>query len=230
MNCNHFSFRFTKTGGLGGMSSELSGFGTCSMGLRNFLVRLKVLPLEAAFSSRCRAFIAKLRERGIKVVVWDMDQTMGGGHCGEGILKEQAAEYIAQASPDFVEAVRALHLLDFKLAVATNSDPLEYDLPGQSRETHILGPDLAFALIEYWCKEALSRFEIMVGIDQNLHDEPKQLGKSRHMQIIAEHYQVRFEQMLLIDDSASNLGSLDGWQGLLVREPKVGFRFQDWET
>ncbi|CAL1169073.1 unnamed protein product [Cladocopium goreaui] len=102
--------------------------------LRNFLVRLKVLPLEAAFSSRCRAFIAKLRERGIKVVVWDMDQTMGGGHCGEGILKEQAAEYIAQASPDFVEAVRALYLLDFKLAVATNSDPLEYDLPGQSRE------------------------------------------------------------------------------------------------
>jgi len=93
--------------------------------------------------------------------------------------------------------------------------------------THILGPDLATALIEYWCKEALPKFEVMVGIDQDLHDEPKLLGKSRHMQIIAKHYEVPFNEMLLIDDSASNLKNTDGWQGLLVHEPKVGFRFQD---
>eukprot|EP00434_Breviolum_minutum_P011562 symbB.v1.2.010197.t1/scaffold621.1/size179687/3 len=64
----------------------------------------------------------------------------------------------------------------------------------------------------------------MVGIDQDLHDEPKLLGKSRHMQIIAKHYEVPFNEMLLIDDSASNLKNTDGWQGLLVHEPKVGPR------
>eukprot|EP00913_Durusdinium_trenchii_P032475 g30404.t1 len=131
--------------------------------------------------------------------------------------EEDAGAYIAKASPDFVEALRALVALDFKLAVATNSDPAEYDLPGQSRESHILGPDLATALIKYWCREALPKFEVMVGFDPDLHDDPRLLGKSHHMRIIAEHYQVPFEEMLLIDDSARNLRNTDGWQGARER-------------
>ena len=39
------------------------------------------------------------------------------------------------------------------------------------------------------------------------------IGKSRHMRIIAEHYGVPFREMLLIDDTASNLENHDGWQG-----------------
>ncbi|CAK9068405.1 Hypothetical protein SCF082_LOCUS34450, partial [Durusdinium trenchii] len=202
----------------------------CTRGVQRLLVTLKLLPAEAKLSPGCLLFVQYLRARSIKVVVFDMDLTMGGGHCGEGILKEDAGAYIAKASPDFVEALRALVALDFKLAVATNSDPAEYDLPGQSRESHILGPDLATALIKYWCREALPKFEVMVGFDPDLHDDPRLLGKSHHMRIIAEHYQVPFEEMLLIDDSARNLRNTDGWQGLLVREPKVGFRFEDCQS
>lgn len=33
------------------------------------------------------------------------------------------------------------------------------------------------------------------------------------MRIIAEHYGVPFREMLLIDDTASNLENHDGWQG-----------------
>ncbi|OLP84041.1 hypothetical protein AK812_SmicGene35121 [Symbiodinium microadriaticum] len=90
--------------------------------------------------------------------------------------EEAAAEYIAGASPDFVEALQLLAAEpDIRLAVATNSDPVEYDLPGQSRETHILGPDLAAALIGHWCPQALPKFEAMVGFDPSLPehaDEP----------------------------------------------------------
>ncbi|CAJ1439995.1 unnamed protein product [Effrenium voratum] len=156
----------------------------------------------------------------------------GSGPLRRGHLEgEHASEYIGKASPDFVEALRALTSSDVRLAVATNSDPLEYDLPGQSSETHILGPDLAAALIKHWCPEALDKFEVMVGIDPDLparKEEEKLPGKSRHMRVIAEHYKVPFSQMLLIDDSARNLNNTDGWQGrMLVREPSVGFRFAD---
>ena len=62
-------------------------------------------------------------------------------HCGEGIRKTEQEKYIRAASADFVALASALSLEpQFRLAVATGSDPAEYDLPGQSRETHILGP------------------------------------------------------------------------------------------
>ena len=65
---------------------------------------------------------------------------MSAEHCGEGIRKTEQDKYIRAASADFVALASALSLEPhFCLAVATGSDPAEYDLPGQSRETHILG-------------------------------------------------------------------------------------------
>merc|ERR1711924_198099 len=149
---------------------------------------------------------------------------MGSGHCGEGQPLEKMKEYIEGASPDFVEAIKVLSKIPgVRLAVATNSDPVEYDLPGQSRQTHILGPDLARALINHWSPDTLPCFEIMVGFDPKLHkDVPPALGKSVHMRRIAEHYHVPFECMLLIDDTPHNLENNDGWQGVLVRDPNIG--------
>lgn len=104
---------------------------------------------------------------------------------------------------------------------------MEYDLPGQSKETHLLGPDLASELINRWCPEALPRFEIMVGHDPRLHpEEPKLPGKSVAMRRIAAHYGVASERMLLIDDSKFQLETADGWHGLHVRG-KTGFSFDD---
>eukprot|EP00439_Symbiodinium_sp_Y106_P039165 s2340_g4.t2 len=183
----------------------------------------KFLPVSYGYATTMR------RAQG--VVLIEKDCTMGSGHCGGGIRKEAAAEYIAGASPDFVEALQLLAAEpDIRLAVATNSDPVEYDLPGQSRETHILGPDLAAALIGHWCPQALPKFEAMVGFDPSLPehaDEPMLPGKTWHMRRIAELTGVPAKKMVLFDDAARNLETDDGWRGVLVRDGRVGFQFKD---
>eukprot|EP00931_Biecheleriopsis_adriatica_P005650 TRINITY_DN107144_c0_g1_i1.p1 TRINITY_DN107144_c0_g1~~TRINITY_DN107144_c0_g1_i1.p1 ORF type:complete len:302 (+),score=40.93 TRINITY_DN107144_c0_g1_i1:53-958(+) len=183
----------------------------------------------AGASPRCRHFVAWVLANGFEVVVFDMDLTMGSGHCGYGIKLEDLDKYISGASPDFVEAVQVLSKIPgVQLAVATNSDPAEYDLPGQSRKTHILGPDLAKALISHWCPDAVDSFSIMVGFDHDCHkDVPLLPGKSWHMRRIAEHCKVPFSRMVLIDDSASRLANNDGWRGVLVRDHCTGFHFED---
>ena len=127
------------------------------------------------------AFINYLKSRDIKCVVWDMDHTMSAAHCGEGLLRGEAEAYINAVSPDFITLTKELVRQEFYLAVATGSDPKEYDIPGQSKETHILGPDLARALMET-CLEPkeIEAFGIMIGYDYRLHGcEPRNEGK-RH--------------------------------------------------
>jgi len=185
----------------------------------------------AGASPGCQRLLSWLMARHIEVVVWDMDHTMGSGHCGTGILHGAAVDaYVAGASRDFVEALGVLSSLPgLKLAVSTASDPLEYDLPGHSRDTHMLGPDLARELIGRCCPEALPRFDLMVGYDPDLHPEdPKLPGKSVAMRRIAAHFGADPSQMVLIDDSPNALQTTDGWYGLLVRG-RAGFSFLDCE-
>lgn len=180
-------------------------------------------------------FVAWLRSNEFKVVVWDMDCTMSAGHCGSGLKLDQLDAYIKDGSGDFVSAMyailnaNALHGDSFRCAVATGSDPCEYDLLGQSRDTHILGPDLATKLINYHCPETLYLFEVMVGYDCRLHvnDQDGDInyeGKREHMRRIQKHYNVPYKNMVLIDDSASSLVNEDGWSGVRVWG-KEGFRF-----
>mmetsp|Transcript_127141 Transcript_127141/g.283420 ORF Transcript_127141/g.283420 Transcript_127141/m.283420 type:complete len:216 (+) Transcript_127141:116-763(+) len=194
--------------------------------LRPFWTCCGSAPME---SQRCDRFVAWVVSSGLEVVVFDMDHTMSGMHCGSGLPIDQCHTYIEATSADFAEAARALHRIPgLHLAVATGSDPCEYDIEGQSRETHILGPDLAEAVIRYHCPEALPGFEIMVGYDWRLHGErSEEKGKRYHMQKIAAHYGVAFSRMLLIDDTPSNLENEDGWHGVLVRDASKGFRFED---
>jgi hypothetical protein len=184
-----------------------------------------------------QGFLDWLDKAGVAVVVWDMDCTMSAGHCGSGLPKAKLDEYIAATSPDFVAAVRAIASRvgspPLRLAVATGSDPAEYDLEGQSRDTHILGPDLASAVISRHCPEVLPLFEIMVGFDCRLHapvegttGEPLNMeGKRHHMRLIQAHFQVPFTRMVLIDDSPSSLVNEDGWLGIKV-DGRRGFLFE----
>ncbi|KAJ1437283.1 hypothetical protein B484DRAFT_477421 [Ochromonadaceae sp. CCMP2298] len=183
-------------------------------------------------------FLAWLDGAGFDVVVWDMDCTMSAGHCGPGLPNAKLDEYIDATSPDFVTAVRAIASTGgrVRLAVATGSDPKEYELEGQSRDTHVLGPDLASAVITRHCPEALPLFEIMVGFDCRLHVEQGAVAgasvedKRHHMRLIQSHYQVPFSRMLLIDDSPSSLVNEDGWLGVRV-EGRRGFLFDHcWTT
>jgi hypothetical protein len=175
------------------------------------------------------------------VIVWDMDCTMSAGHCGPGLPLDKHAEYIAQTSEDFITAVNGLAGMDpegkelhrerrVRCAVATGSDPYEYDLPGQSRDTHILGPDLATSVIRAKCPKALNLFDIMIGYDCRLHQNEGDAslnneGKRHHMRTIRKFFDVPFERMVLIDDSRSSLENEDGWVGVKV-DGKAGFKFE----
>lgn len=185
-------------------------------------------------------FVDWIIRNGIEVIVWDMDCTMSAGHCGAGLLRDNLSKYIDDTSKDFVHAMNLIyeHNLSCKLsqkivrcAVATGSDPLEYDLPGQSRSTHILGPDLATEIIRHHCPHTMSLFEIMIGYDCRLHENDtvniseNRCGKRHHMRLIQQHYGVPFHKMLLIDDSTSSLENEDGWIGVKV-DGRDGFKFE----
>ena len=180
---------------------------------------------------KCHAALNKLRSWGVNTVVWDMDHTMSAMHCGDGLALSKLDAYVDAVSEDFVALSRALafHYPEFKQAVATGSDPAEYELPGHSRCSHILGPDLAQEIIRRRCRSGgfsarnggsgratdadaaagvLQSFGIMVGFDHRLHEKSfpdapsvNRKGKRHHMRRIAQHYGCAFEQMLLLDDS-----------------------------
>ena len=121
--------------------------------------------------------ISQLKEKGIKVVVWDMDHTMSAMHCGTGIRRDtELTGYLDAVSKDFVTLSNELAKAGYHQAVATSSDPLwlqfPYNSEGYSLDTHICGPELATSLITTHCTpQCLSSFKTMVGWDINLHGE-----------------------------------------------------------
>lgn len=180
-------------------------------------------------------FLDWLKANGFKIIVFDMDCTMSTSHCGPGLLREHLDDYISNTSSDFIHLLHRISKQnEIRCAVATGSDPVEYGMPGQSTETHILGPDLATAVISAHCPDALSLFEIMVGYDYRLHDVESdescdfenREGKRHHMRLIKNHYKVEHHEMVLFDDAKSSLINEDGWVGVKVNK-KYGFRFSD---
>eukprot|EP00039_Didymoeca_costata_P021236 m.343875 g.343875 ORF g.343875 m.343875 type:complete len:171 (-) comp23461_c0_seq1:165-677(-) len=157
-----------------------------------------------------------------------MDHTISSKHCGPGLLRSDLDNYIQGCSQDFVSYACALAKAGFHQAVATGSDPKEYTLPGQSKESHILGPDLARAVMEAKCPDVIDCFQIMIGFDCRLHpDLELEKGKRRHMRLISEFYNVPQNKMILIDDSKSSLENESGYHGLLVQNRDVGFSKHD---
>jgi hypothetical protein len=127
-------------------------------------------------------FMDWIKKNDFQVIVWDMDCTMSSKHCGEGLPLEKLEEYINSASLDFVTIIKEIPKIETKIkfAVATGSDPKEYNLHPKGKESHILGPDLATKLIEHHSPNSLKLFEIMVGYDCRLHEnknDPSYKGK-----------------------------------------------------
>ena len=189
-------------------------------------------PVGADAPATAAAVVALLRRRGVRVVVWDMDRTMCGAHCGQGLPRHRLFEYVGAVSLDFVALTRLIAATPgMQLAVATGSDPAEYDVAGQSRDTHILGPDLATAVITAHCPEALSAFGIMIGYDATIHegkDAPH--VKTHHLATIRAHYAVEApSEVVLIDDSGGTLrqAAAEGHATVHVRDTATGFQFAD---
>ena len=184
---------------------------------------IKLMDMVSNFTE----FIQWINNNNFEVIVWDMDRTMSSKHCGDGLPKQLLQEYIDAASIDFVTILKEIvkTKLNIKFAVATGSDPLEYNLHADG--THILGPDLAKELINFHCPVAIELFGIMVGYDCRLHENknlPHFQGKRHHMRLIQQHFNVDFDKILLIDDSLSLLVNEDGWKGIQVNGD-LGFQF-----
>merc|ERR1712187_695672 len=99
---------------------------------------------------------------------------------------------------------------------------------GRSTMPHLGGPDLAKALLARRCPEALPHFKIVVGFDPALHgNRPEEAGKTHHVHQIAKFYGVPYREIAVFDISEAVLTNGEGWLGVLVRDPKEGFRFED---
>jgi hypothetical protein len=183
---------------------------------------------------KCYAALQWLKEKKISTVVWDMDHTMSGQHCGDGLEISNLNAYLNAVSEDFVLLSNALAFHNIKQAVATGSDPAEYEIKSRNRCTHVLETDLATQLIKTKCNErVLKSFEIMVGFDCRIHLNNfldgdvvvNRKGKRHHMRRIRTFYDETFENMLLIDDSKSSLINEDGWHGMRVQDPNVALAY-----
>lgn len=185
-----------------------------------------------------------LTERGIAVVVFGLDRTMSAadGGDGEGVQRHELEDYFDHVSEDFVVAARLLAKKGVHLAVATcgerdrdeglrRSSWLAWRRGGVAKAHQpppLLGVELARAVVAHRCPEARHAFGIMVEYSPALrHAAPEESGKRHHMRQIAEHYEVPFEKILLIDAAPESLRNEDGWKGVLVKDTRVGFQFSD---
>lgn len=82
--------------------------------------------------------IQVLRQRGFRVVAFDMDLTAVAMHSRGRLRRDKLNHYLEQATSDFVRLIPALFAEGFSLAIATHSDEAEFG-NDVKRETHILG-------------------------------------------------------------------------------------------
>ena len=77
---------------------------------------------EAAAAAWAKALVAA----GVKVVCWDMDQTMVAAHSHGRMTKAGVGDFTAACSPDFLRLCPALAAAGVQQAVTTHSDRAEH--------------------------------------------------------------------------------------------------------
>lgn len=174
--------------------------------------------------------VKKLQAEGRRVVVFEIDGVLSSAKVEGCVPKHELELYLQDTSQDFIPAVRALAFNGFKLAIACTADPAVWDKKlGSNRDRYLVGPELAKALVAKRCPEAGPALEIMVGYDPQAHGAaPEDMGKRYHMRRIAKHYGAMPNELILFDPCTSNLANEEGWQGVLVRDVKLGFQFDDY--
>lgn len=184
--------------------------------------------------------VQELHRRGIRVVAFDVDYVMSAASVGDGLPRHELGDFLAKTSQDFVPAARALAQHGFKLAVACRGEdsarkppppPSSAGARGASAsgfEAPLLGPDVARALLSQRCPEVLPHFEAIAGFEARPHDgRPEDVGRRRHMRHIARHYRVECREVLFFGSSPEDLSNEDSWSGVLCRDKREGFRFDD---
>jgi hypothetical protein len=172
-----------------------------------------------------------LQSHKIKLIAFDMDQTAVAMHSRGKLRREELDEYIAKATPAFKELVPALHAQQLYLAIATHSDEAEFKGEIQP-ETHILGKELATALVNQTFSEEIASSFFVVAYNPRWHAEGQEEEnkiKRYHMRELQRHFGVEANEILFLDDTPSVVEDCIQTCGVrtIQIDPERAFRLSD---
>jgi hypothetical protein len=180
--------------------------------------------------SQLKQCVALLLDKGIRVCVFDMDQTAVAAH-SHGRLKRGAPleHYLSRVSPDFQALVPLLHRHQIHLAIATHSDELEYGGHVQPT-THILGTELAQTMIRATFPPDIADAFFVVAYNPRVRKAEEEYAFKRyHMREIQRHFGVQLHELLFFDDVPSIVEDCQQTCGVIAVcvHAHVGFRLDD---
>ena len=175
--------------------------------------------------------ITRLKQKGIKLVSFDMDQTAVSIHSRGRLLRSELNDFLDKATVDFQKFVPALFRNGFFLSIATHSDEAEF---GDSikPETHILGSELARALVErHFPPDMASAFHIIAYNPRAREDGSKDENKIKryHVRNLVERFDVSPNEIVFLDDTKNVVDdciNTCGVRAILVDATK-GFQISD---
>lgn len=147
--------------------------------------------------------IDRLKANSVRTLAWDMDLTAVQKHSMGSLKRSDLEDFLKAATPGFVALVPELHRAGFGLAIATHSDEAEYG-GSVTRETHILGEELARALVNrHFSKEVADAFYV-VAYNPSAHEDGKETDnaiKRFHMREIGSHFNAKPSEIMFFEDT-----------------------------
>ena len=170
------------------------------------------------------------RSAGVRVVAFDMDQTIVAQHSW-GQMKRHGdalSNFFGKITPAFALLARRLHSAGFKLAVATHSDAAEYNLLYRRKEDYVIGAELVESLLASAVPELAEEFYIVAYNPMSRRNfDPKEAHKNYHVHHIAAHFGVDTKEVLLFDDDEGNIADTDNLFMAMKVNPGRGLSLPD---
>jgi hypothetical protein len=225
---------------------------TISLGLAALVIALILLYTHVldpdCSRSPVNACVEQLRRRGIKCVVFDMDQCLVAAHSRGSMCRQDLHQFIRAVTPSFQSLVPALKMAGIKLAIATHSDGIEHTNK-KPRTTHIIGKELADAVLFGSVPQDATAFFVVAfnqkrraktQYDPSVHGTAALLDSSSypsalaaehnkrlHMHMIAAHFNLSTSDLILFDDDPTNVSQTGGDFMAVKVDDKLGFQLSD---
>lgn len=181
--------------------------------------------------SEVQRCITVFQSQSIRVCVFDMDLTAVAAHSHGCLLRRDLEEYLNKATPCFRAIVPQLHASGIGLAIATHSDDAEYAGGHVHPETHILGTELARALVEYHFTTDVANAFFIIAYNPRVRGvtDPRDLIKRHHMRQIRERFAVPSQQIVFFDDIEATVEDCVDYCNVraIQVDPTVGFQCKD---
>lgn len=198
-----------------------------------FLEKLFFTQVNAPTKAEIARVLAVLKANSVRALAWDMDLTAVQKHSMGRLERSELDDFLNQTTPGFITLVPELHREGFGLAIATHSDEAEYNGGTVNQETHIVGEELARALVnKHFSKEVADSFYIVAYNPSARGDEGKakdNLVKRYHMRLISAHFGVKPSEIMFFEDTPSIV--LDTRKTCSVHavqvNPRKGFQAKD---